>query len=285
MRRGIFLYDGFMQRDVMISHLIVFFCLFFSISAVSQKLTLSTHSDSAIYYYHVGWQQVMDVGNYTASEAAYRKMMAFDSHFLVGLSLLARITRDLNERQSMQLQLEERKDEIKGDERLLLDNYIALVKLTNLRETDPQEAGSQLEKIFRANEVNLNTIVHRYPDEIYYKSEYIEVLHHNHGAQRALDSLYQLATPTQQNELFLLGYAAALEAETGNFEKALAKAKQLKKQVKSKQSPKPYVVYSDIYLKQGNYKKAIHYVELAVQRDTANIDVQRLKKKIESEKR
>ncbi len=127
--------------------------------------------------------------------------------------------------------------------------------------------------------------MHRYPDEIYYKSEYIEVLHHNHGAQRALDSLYQLATPTQQNEPFLLGYAATLEAETGNFEKALAKAKQLKKQVKNKQSPKPYVVYSDIYFKQGNYKKASYYVERAVQRDTANIDVQRLKKKIESEKR
>jgi tetratricopeptide (TPR) repeat protein len=285
MIRGIFLYQGFKKMDSMITHLIAFFFLFFSINAVSQKLTLSTHSDSAAYYYHMGWQQVMDAGNYTASEAAYRKMMTFDSDFLLGLSLLARITRDLNERQYMQLQLEARRYELIGDERLLLDNYIALVKLTNLRATDPQAAKIQLENVFKANELNLKTIVHSYPDEIYYKAEYIEVLHHNHGVQRALDSLYQLATPSQQNESFLLGYAASMEAEAGNFGIALSKAKQLEIQIKDKQSPKPYVVYGDIYLKQGNYKKANYYIEQALKRDLANIDAQRLKEKIKNEKR
>jgi predicted Zn-dependent protease len=167
----------------------------------------------------------------------------------------------------------------------LLDNYIALVKLTNLRATDPQAAKIQLENVFKANELNLKTIVHNYPDEIYYKAEYIEVLRHNHGVQRALDSLYQLATPLQQNESFLLGYAANMEAEAGNFGIALSKAKQLEIQTKDKQSPKPYVVYGDIYLKQGNYKKANYYIEQALKRDLANIDAQRLKEKIKNEKR
>ncbi len=256
-------------------------CLcFIARNGYSQRLPLATQSDSAKYYYHEGWRQVMDAGNYTASEAAYRKMMMFDQRFLVGLSLVARITHDLTERQLIEDLLEERKTELNGDERLLLDNYIELVKLTNLRETDPETAKRQASVTLKANETNLKIIVHRYPDEIYYKAEYIEVIHYNYGAQQALDSLYQLATTSQQNEPFLLGYAAQLEAETGNFENALGKARQLSKQSRDKNSPKPYVVYSYIYLRQGNFKKARQNVDRALKRDPGNIDAQRLKKSI-----
>ncbi|MCB0491464.1 MAG: tetratricopeptide repeat protein [Cyclobacteriaceae bacterium] len=258
--------------------------LIFSITssnlAISQHLKLTTSSDSAIYYYYEGWRQVMDVGNYTASEVAYRKMMSFDKGFLVGLSLLGRITGDLNERQEIERTLENRKGELNGDERLLLDNYIALVKLTNLRETDPEGAKVQLEKAFASGEENLNVIVHRYPDEIYYKAEYIEVLHRNYGSQRALDSLYNLATPQQQNEPFLLGYAANMEAEAGNFENALDKAALLSKQIRNRKSPKPHIVYSDIYFKMGKFDKAKKYVQSALKLDPGNIDAQRLEKKI-----
>ena len=220
----------------------------------------------------------MDVGNYTASEVAYRKMMTFDKDFLVGLSLLGRITGDLEERQGIEQTLEKRKGELIGDERLLLDNYIELVKLTNLRETDPEAAAVQLKKAFISGEKNLNVLVHRYPDEIYYKAEYIEVLHRN--PQRALDSLYSLATKQQQHEPFLLGYAANMEAEAGNFKEALNKAATLSKLMKAKQSPKPDVVYSDIYFKMGKFDKAKKYAQSALELDPGNIDAQRLEKKI-----
>ncbi|MFZ1807430.1 MAG: tetratricopeptide repeat protein [Cyclobacteriaceae bacterium] len=259
---------------------LLFLSVGFFNSAISQHLKLSTSSDSATYYYYEGWRQVMDVGNYTASEVAYRKMMSFDSDFLIGLSLLGRITGDLSERQDIERTLENRKTELSGDERLLLDNYIELVKLTNLREADPEAAKVQLEKAFASGEENLNTLVHRYPDEIYYKAEYIEVLHRNHGPQRALDSLYSLASKEQQQEPFLLGYAANMEAEAGNFENALDKAAVLAKQIKDKQSPKPHVVYSDIYFKMGKFEKAKKYVQAALKLDPGNIDAQRLEKKI-----
>ncbi len=246
----------------------------------SQHLQLSTSSDSALHYYYEGWRQVMDVGNYTASEVAYRKMMSFDKNFLVGLSLLGRITGNLQERLEIEQTLVNRRDELSGDERLLLDNYIELVKLTNLRETDPEAAKIQLEKAFESGEKNLNILVHRYPDEIYYKAEYIEVLHRNHGPQRALDSLYSLATTQQQHEPFLLGYAANMEAEAGNFKNALNKAGALSKQMKGKKSPKPHVVYSDIYYKMGKFGKAKKYVQSAIELDPGNIDAQRLEKKI-----
>ncbi len=251
----------------------------------SQRLHLSTPSDSAVHYYYEGWRQVMDEGNYTASETAYRKMMSYDTGFLVGLSLLGRITRDLGERQRIERILVQRKQEVTDDERLLLDNYIELVKLTNLRETDTLAAKEQLKKAFKSNEANLRVIVHRYPDEIYYKAEYIEVLHRNHGAQPALDTLYKIANTTQQNEPFLLGYAANMEAEAGNYKNALAKARSLDKKINDKRSPKPHVVYGDIYYKMGNFEKARHAIEMALKLDPGNIDAQRLEKKIKEKSR
>lgn len=246
----------------------------------AQQLPLSTQSDSAIYYYYEGWRQVMDEGDYTASEKMYRKMMSFDSGFLVGLSLLGRITHDLKERQQIEQTLEKRKDEVNGSERLLLDDYIELVKLTNIREVDPEKAKEQLQIAFATSERNLNKIVHEYPDEIYYRAEYIEVLQHNYGPVLALDTLYNLLTPEQQNEPFLLGYAANMEAETGNFKTALLKADLLAAKFKDKQSPKPHVVYGDIYFKMKKYKKADKFIQQALKLDPENIDAQRLKKKI-----
>lgn len=262
--------------------LILLFCLTISggYQIDAQRLALTTQSDSAIYYYYEGWKQVMDEGDYTASEKMYRKMMSFDRDFLVGLSLLGRITRDLKERQQIEEILEARKKEIVGDERLLLDDYIELVKLTNLREVDPERAKEQLQLAFTTSEKNLKSIVHQYPEEIYYRAEYIEVLQHNYGPRPALDTLYNLLTPKQQNEPFLIGYAANMEAEAGNFKTALQKAKLLTKKFNNKQSPKPLVVYGDIYFKMKKYKKSKKYIQQALKLDPGNIDAQRLEKKI-----
>ncbi len=265
------------------SYWITLLLILVNTSLIGQQLNLSTPSDSAIYYYYEGWHQVMDVGDYTASEKAYRKMMEHDRDFLVGLSLLGRITRDLAERELIERTLLERKDELSGDERLLLDNYIELVKLTNLRETNPDKAKAQLTRAFQSGEKNLRVLVHRYPNEIYYKAEYIEVLHRNYGAQAALDSLYHIATTEQQEEPFLLGYTANMEAEAGNFDKALSKAKELSEKIVDEQSPKPHVVFGDIYFKMGNFDKAQEYITVALQLDPGNIDAQRLEKRIKEQ--
>lgn len=258
---------------------LLFWLTVLSASTSAQRLSLSTPSDSAMHFYYEGWRQVMDEGNYTASENAYRKMMTFDPSFLVGLSLLGRITRDLNERQEIEATLIKRREEISGDERLLLDNYIALVKLTNLRETDPGEARQQLATIFQSNEKNLRKLVHTYPDEVYYKSEYIEVLHRNYGAAAALDSLNQIASSKQKKMPFLLGYAAHMEAELGKFESAMKKANQLSK-LFNYSSAKPLVVFGDIYFQNGDKKKAADYINKALEIDPGNIDAQRLRSRL-----
>lgn len=252
------------------------------LTAHAQQLKLSTASDSALHYYYEGWRQVMDEGNYSNSEIAYRKMLKFDPDFLIGLSLLGRITKDFTERQEIEKQLEKRKEEVQGDERILLNIFVELVKLTNQRELNPKGAKLFMESTFKSGEQNLVQLVHRYPDEICYKAEYIEVLHHNRGPQAALDSLYKLASLKQQNLPFLLGYAASLEAETGHYENALNKA-DLLSTIMDEQSPKPFVVRGDIYYKMGNFDKANDSVNKALKLDPENVDAKRLKTKVNDE--
>jgi tetratricopeptide (TPR) repeat protein len=271
---------GSFNPVTMLRRYVVIVLAIFYIPTYAQHLTLSTASDSALHYYYEGWRLVMEEGNYTASEKAFRKMMTYDQNFLVGMAQVGRITRNLQERLDIEVEIEKHKSQIPGDELLLLDNYLALVTLTNLRETAPEAARIQVKSIFQSSERNLRTIVHRYPDEIYYRAEYIEVLHYNYGAARALDSLYTLFNKKQQQNAFIVGYAALLEAELGKFEHALIKADELSQTFARTEAPKPFVVYADIYFKMRKLKEAQTQITKALALDSGNIDAQRLEKKI-----
>lgn len=112
----------------------------------------------------------------------------------------------------------------------------------------------------------------------------MQVLQHNYGPRQALDTLYHLLTTKQQNEPFLLGYAANMEAEVGNFKRALLKADLLATKFKASSHRNPYVVYGDIYVKMKKYKKADKFIQQALKLDPGNHDAQRLEKKIKEVK-
>ena len=152
---------------------------------------------------------------------SYRKALEHDSTFLVGKSVLARLTLDLEERLALYKTIEEEKHTVTGEERLILDVYSALTKYTNLRDQKSPETKSALQDAFDIGEKNFRKIVHTYPDEVYLKSEYIEILHSKYGAAQSLDSLKKLSTIDQQTNPFLLGFKAILTAETKNYEEAL----------------------------------------------------------------
>lgn len=260
--------------------LFLLFCLAVSGKNRAQDLPLSTTSDSALFYYYKGWEMVMDEGNYSAAEQAYRTAVHFDSNFLVAQSLLGRISGELREREDIAHMLEAKKANLTGDERLLLDEYIELLKLMNVREKEPGKAPAQLEKALALGEKNLNILVHRYPDEIYYKSEFIETIHYRQGPAAALDSIRALRSDAQKLNPFLVGYEAGLEAELGHYELALKKAEALASLFEGRRSPKPNVVFADIYFKMGELGKAKKEVEKALSLDPKNVDALRLKKQI-----
>jgi hypothetical protein len=261
--------------------LILISSLTFSTPITAQKLQLSTPSDSCLFYYYQGWKQVMDDGDYTASQKSYRKMMSFDPDFLVGMSLLGRISSDKNERKALETLLSKRKSEIKNDERLLLDVFVELLTLTNLRDQDPEKAKIQRTQAFAVAEKNLRVISYRYPDDVYTKAEYFEVLHYRYGPKAALDTLHRMSSSDQKQNPFILGFAAELEAELGNFDRALKMAEQLRINLKNRNVPKPYVVFADLHHKMGKKVEGKREVEQALKLDAGNIDAQRLKIKID----
>jgi hypothetical protein len=57
-----------------------------------------------------GWQEIIDNGRWTLSETYYRKAITFDTGFLIGESLVGRITQDADERFKLLNELETLKD-------------------------------------------------------------------------------------------------------------------------------------------------------------------------------
>ncbi len=270
----------------MLKRVVVVMCFLLLVSCntdTSKKgVIYTTKVDATLLHYHKGWQEIMDLGDYAAAEVSYRKALANDPDFLVGKSVLARLTLDLEERLALYKTVEENKHTIHGDERLILDVYQALTKYTNLRDQKSKDAKDALQEALNMGEYNFRKIVHTYPHEVYLKSEYIEILHSQYGAQRTLDSMQNLITKKQQNNPFLLGYKAILTAETKNYEDALSSAQALVEQMKGIKAAKPDAILADIYFKMGDYANAEIHANKAFNIDPRNLDASRLKEKIEA---
>ena len=266
------------------SYALAFFLLF----SCQEKSTFKGHpiyessaNDSALHYYELGWKQIMDEGNYGSAEVSYRKVVEHDPDFLIGKSVLGRLTLDLEERLHIEKEVQSRMEKIKGDERLILEVYHALVQFTNARERNSPDTKVKLQRAFRLAQNNLGKIAHKYPQEIYMKAEYIEFLHSRYGPRNTLDSLDALTTEAQKDNPFLLGYSSSMQAEMDNFEIALRQANRLKVLLKDTALPKPYAVLADIYFQMDSLQLAKINVDMATKLDPRNLDASRLEEKID----
>lgn len=231
--------------------------------------------------YKQGWKQIMDEGRYGEAEISYRKALELDPDFVVGKSVLARLTLDLGERLKFYKEIQEEKQRIQGDERLILDVYAALVKFTNMRDQGSETYKTTLKEALQIGERNLRKIVHKYPEEIYLKAEYIEILNSIYGPRQALDSLNRLTTKAQKGNPFLLGFSANMHAELEEHELAMQKANRLLEVVNDSTLPKTYAVLAAIYFQMGNLTIAKCNADRANHLDPRNLDASRLKKKID----
>jgi len=254
------------------------FLLTSSFIGEAQRLQLSTDSDSALYYYYCGWEQVLDYGHFSNSEKAYRKMYGHDPEFLVGASLLARITSNPDERRQLLIDLDRKKKQVQGDERLVLDLFLSLTRLYIYRETNQIDEADQQALITKKQGENaLKIIVIKYPDNIYFKSEYIEFLHANRGPKTALDSLNKLF---ESPFPFMLGYAAQLKSELKEFDESLVIAGKLKSIMRGKDAPYVDMVYAKIYKEKGELDLALQHLDNALVIDPKHIIALRMKKEL-----
>ncbi|MEP0263007.1 hypothetical protein [Dokdonia sp.] len=241
-----------------------------------------TKNDSALFHFKKGWEQIMDNGQWTLSEASFRKAVAHDSDFLIGKSLVGRISSDIEERLKIKQELVSKKETVSVDERLLLDIYELNIDMMNARSQAPDKIAGIIKDFRSLSEINFRTFVHAYPKESYIKAEYIEVLHAAHGAQVAIDSLQKLVTQKEIKEVsFFKSYLASLEAELGNYKKALSYADEVVAMHNDATLAGPYATYADIYFKMDSLNLASKYIDKAVSLDPKHLIAQGLKKRID----
>jgi tetratricopeptide (TPR) repeat protein len=247
----------------------------------SNRYNYGTKNDSALHYYNKGWEYILDYGEWTKSEEAYRIALTFDPDFVLGKGIVGKITTNLQERQSILKELEAKKEHVSDDERLLLDDLLLVLELMNARDQSIKLAPEFYENFYESAEKSMRTFIHRYPHESYIKAEYIEVLHANHGAQTALDSIDALATPEQKKLPFYLSYATFLESELGNYNDALDKANELKRVINNDYAPAVPYTFAQIYLDMDSLDLAKTNIEKAILLDSKHQLAFRVKKQID----
>lgn len=256
--------------------------LFASCNKISQtpRFNFGAENDSALFYYNKGWEHIMDYGEWTKSEEAYRKALTFDQDFILGKGIVGKITTNLEERQSILKELEDKKELISEDERLLLDDLLLVLELMNARDQNIKLAPEFYENFYQSAEKGMRTFIHKYPHENYIKAEYIEVLHANYGAQLALDSIGVLATPKQKKLPFFISYSAFLESELGNHQKAMQKANELKEVINNDSTPAIYYTLAQLYFDVDSLILAKRNIEKAIELDPKHQLAFRVRKRI-----
>tara|TARA_R110000744_G_scaffold346706_1_gene452294 strand:- start:486 stop:1343 length:858 start_codon:yes stop_codon:yes gene_type:complete len=266
--------------------------LFIAITSCKQKVhnqitsqkeyNYGTQNDSALFHFNKGWEYIMDYGQWSLSENAFRKAVAFDSSFVIGKSLVGKISDDLNERIRLLNEINLEKSKENKDNQLLLEVTLATLELFNARDQKQKLETNIYSNFKKIAENNYREFIHKYPNETYIKAEYIEILQSNYGSKIALDSLHLLTTEKQKEIPFFISYAATLESDLGNYKKALLIADEFNTKINNKNIPQPYVLYASIYLKMDSLSLAKSQIEKALELDPKHVFAQRFKNEIDS---
>lgn len=266
--------------------------LFIAITSCKQKVhnqitsqkeyNYGTKNDSALFHFNKGWEYIMDYGQWSLSENAFRKAVAFDSSFVIGKSLVGKISDDLNERIRLLNEINLEKSKESKDNQLLLEVTLATLELFNARDQKQKLETNFYSNFKKIAENNYKKFIHKYPNETYIKAEYIEILQSNYGSKIALDSLHLLTTEKQKEIPFFISYAATLESDLGNYKKALLIADEFNTKINNKNIPQPYVLYASIYLKMDSLSLAKSQIEKALELDPKHVFAQRFKNEIDS---
>jgi len=226
-----------------------------------------TKNDSARFYFHKGWAEIMDNGRWTESEQAFRKAAEIDPNWMLGKSMVARITQNLEERQQILQELEQQKNKVGKYERLLLEVNITSHIAANNRDQGIPNTKEFTQKRRALAKKNFGTFVRTYPEDHYFKAEYIEFLHADYGAQLALDSLNMLATPEQKQLGFYILYAGILEIELGHLDTATKLSQKLKKITSNPSYTSPLMLQAQILMAQDSIQQAYELVNKVIAMD------------------
>ena len=134
----------------------------------SASFDYGTQKDSARYYFFKGWEEILDNGRWTESEEAFRKAIEFDPDWILGKSLVGRITRSLEEREELLQKLELTKDQTGEYERLLLDVNLLSLEAANNRDQGIKNSEEFKKRKRQLAETNFGIISRKFPKDKHY---------------------------------------------------------------------------------------------------------------------
>ncbi len=240
----------------------------------------STQSDSCLHYYLLGWHQILNQGYYGPAEVSYRKALSFDSTFLLGQSVLARLTEDLAERQAFYDHIAPLSKKMQGVEGDLLEVFLRLMQYTLIRESNLDQAATMRPGLLARAQTLLCAARQQYPDIDYIESECVEFIHATQGAEAALDSLDLFRKDRMMENPFLAGYEAVLLTELKRFDQALAIAEALPRTDDGQAIPRPDVIMAHVLYGWGKLEGARQHIADAVHMDPRNLEATRLQTRV-----
>lgn len=253
----------------MITISLILFCC--KNQSISYHFDYGTSIDSARYYFLKGWEEILDNGRWTESESAFRRAIVHDPDWALGKSLVGRITRNLEERLKLTAELEAILDDLAPDERKLVEVNLLSLKAANNRDRGISNSVEFNQKRRQLAEQNFGAFARKYPEDDYFKAEYIEFLHANHGARTALDSIEALTLPRQRVLLFFMTYKASLHLELGDTPRATKLLMEVKEQVNDPSYLSPLVLESSILETEGKLTEAKSLIDKVVSSDTNHL--------------
>ncbi|MEM1094821.1 MAG: hypothetical protein AAGJ10_09465 [Bacteroidota bacterium] len=245
-------------------------------------LTAQPDREQAQVHYADGWRLIMDAGRWTDAEAAFRSAMAADASWVLGRALVARITTDVDERESLLRWIEAHLSDAAPDERLLIDSYVLGLRAANARDRGASMPEGFAEERVALALANFRAYLEQHPTAPYISAELIEWIHHAEGPEAALAALMDEVHPAAAQVPFLQRYRAVLLSEVGRHDEALAQANAFEAAMTDPLAPSPHVLHAQLLYARGRLDEAKSRIETAIAMDAANMTAQGLQRAIDA---
>jgi len=249
--------------------------------ADSQLYSYGEACHGAMSDYRQGWAEILENGRWTDSERLYRKVVAAAPDCLIAKSVLARITIDADERESLIEDIQSNIDKVDVHDRWLLDPYLKTLLLINARDTG-QSLGEGFRDDLTSMAVrNYRAFLDEYPGEWAVRIEYIEWIHAAQGPQGALEAIGEMSSEGLSDNLRLSYFPAYFHAELGEYSQAIELAQAFVQQLGPGDWPQEHYITAFIDYQRGQYSAAAESIKHALQLDPRHLIAERLSKKID----
>lgn len=264
------------------STLLFFLVLPFLSLAQAPVFDYGTKSIEARIAYQTGWEQILDLGQWTKAEESFRKAAALDPDFKLAWSQVGRISNDPVERASIYTKLKNALGDSSWESKLL-EVYMGSLQLIDARDRGQAIQPEQVKQFYEVSLTNFSTLRESFPDEPYINAEYIEVIHGIYGAKAALDSMELQGNSGRKTSPFLASYTSQMWAELKDFKKANEALAALKAQFSDSDLPIIYFTEATLYFEEGELVEAEKLIDRTLFADPKHTLAKRSKKRISEE--